>query len=62
MTNTIEWLTGCPVNDINFRSHLVRATVQELEIALARVSGRPHKTTVRRAIEWRLKNLRRHRA
>lgn len=35
MGNIVSWLTNVPVNDINWKSNADRATLEELEEALA---------------------------
>ena len=48
MSNNISWLTTVPATDMNFKSHLGYATVEEIKESISILTGKGEKGNVSR--------------
>ncbi len=53
--NHVSWLVTVPTGDINFKTHLKEASVDDLREALAQVEGQPKTATKVKALCAELK-------
>ena len=55
MNHNVAWLVTCPCNDINFKNHLIDASVQEIEAAIKEVKKQQNVKTKLKMLNASLK-------
>jgi len=53
----LNWLTGVPAGDVNFKQTLKHANAETIQAALDQIGGEPGATTQKKALEARLRQL-----